>query len=132
MSYERLDGSVRGEERFLAINRFQDSKDNSNKANSSSSSTSSTSSSSGDAAADQSQAFVFLLSTRAGGQGLTLTAADTVIFFDSDPNPAVDKQAEARCHRIGQTKPVMIFRLVTKHSLEELFLVRAKQKVTSL
>lgn len=54
--------------------------------------------------------FVFLLSTRAGGQGLNLTGADTVIIHDVDFNPQMDRQAEDRCHRIGQTKPVTVYR----------------------
>ena len=75
-SYERLDGSVRGEERFLAVRNFS----------------------------ENDQTFVFLLSTRAGGQGLNLVGADTVIFVDSDFNPQNDLQAAARAHRIGQTR----------------------------
>lgn len=75
-SYERLDGSVRGEERFLAVQNFNKNSDT----------------------------FVFLLSTKAGGQGLNLVAADTVIFVDSDFNPQNDLQAAARAHRIGQTR----------------------------
>jgi len=58
--------------------------------------------------------FAFLLSTKAGGQGITLTAADTVILYDSDWNPQNDIQAMARAHRIGQTKEVTIYRLVTQ------------------
>ena len=53
---------------------------------------------------------IFLLSTRAGGLGINLTAADTVIIYDSDWNPQQDLQAQDRCHRIGQTKPVMVYR----------------------
>lgn len=78
-NYRRLDGSVRAEERFAAVNRFQANSD----------------------------IFCFLLSTRAGGLGLNLTAADTVIFLDSDFNPQNDIQAAARCHRIGQMKFVL-------------------------
>uniref|UniRef100_A0A6Q2Y4P1 Chromodomain helicase DNA binding protein 1-like n=1 Tax=Esox lucius TaxID=8010 RepID=A0A6Q2Y4P1_ESOLU len=74
-SYERLDGSVRGEERNLAIKNFSSK-----------------------------HVFVFLLSTKAGGVGMNLTAADTVIFMDTDFNPQNDLQAAARCHRIGQTR----------------------------
>lgn len=74
-SYERVDGSVRGEERHLAIKNF-----------------------------GEQPIFVFLLSTRAGGVGMNLTAADTVIFVDSDFNPQNDLQAAARAHRIGQNK----------------------------
>ncbi|XP_072016893.1 chromodomain-helicase-DNA-binding protein 1-like [Amphiura filiformis] len=100
-SYERLDGSVRGEERFLAIKNFN----------------------------DQDETFVFLLSTKAGGQGLNLTAADTVIFVDSDFNPQNDIQAAARAHRIGQSRPVKIIRLVGRDSVEELILRKADAKL---
>ncbi|XP_050895292.1 uncharacterized protein LOC127101907 [Lathyrus oleraceus] len=61
----------------------------------------------------------FLLSTRAGGQGLNLTGADTVVIHDMDFNPQIDRQAEDRCHQIGQTKPVTIYRLVTKGTVEQ-------------
>jgi hypothetical protein len=63
-------------------------------------------------------AFAFLLSTRAGGQGITLTAADTIVLYDSDWNPQNDLQAMARAHRIGQTNEVTIYRLVTKVRLQ--------------
>lgn len=72
--------------------------------------------------------FVFLLSTRAGGLGINLTAADTVIFYDSDWNPTVDQQAMDRAHRLGQTKQVTVYRLITKNSVEERIMQRAKQK----
>ncbi|XP_015767134.1 PREDICTED: DNA helicase INO80-like [Acropora digitifera] len=72
--------------------------------------------------------FVFLLSTRAGGLGINLTAADTVIFYDSDWNPTVDQQAMDRAHRLGQTRQVTVYRLVTKGSIEERILQRAKEK----
>ena len=75
-NYERLDGRVRGNERQKAIDRFETEEDS----------------------------FMFLLSTRAGGVGINLTAADICIIFDSDWNPQNDVQAQARCHRIGQTK----------------------------
>lgn len=75
-SYERLDGSVRAEERFLAVRNFN----------------------------EDDSTFAFLLSTKAGGQGLNLTAADTVVFVDSDFNPQNDLQASARAHRIGQMR----------------------------
>jgi len=88
-SHERIDGGVKGELRQAAIDRF----------------------STGDT-------FVFLLCTRAGGVGINLTAADTVIIFDSDWNPQNDLQAQARCHRIGQTNEVKIYRLVTRNSYE--------------
>ena len=54
--------------------------------------------------------FVFILSTRSGGIGVNLTGADTVIFYDSDWNPTMDAQAQDRCHRIGQTRDVHIYR----------------------
>merc|ERR1719231_1473277 len=72
--------------------------------------------------------FVFLLSTRAGGLGINLTAADTVIFYDNDWNPTQDSQAMDRCHRIGQTKQVTVYRLVTGNSVEERILLRAREK----
>ena len=73
-------------------------------------------------------AFVFLLSTRAGGLGINLTAADTVIFYDSDWNPTMDDQAMDRAHRLGQTRPVSVYRLITENSIEERILERAKEK----
>ncbi|CAF1168843.1 unnamed protein product [Rotaria sordida] len=72
--------------------------------------------------------FVFLLSTRAGGIGINLTGADTVIFYDSDWNPTMDAQAQDRCHRIGQTKDVHIYRLICKSTIEENILKKANQK----
>ena len=71
----------------------------------------------------------FLLSTRAGGLGINLTAADTVIIYDSDWNPHQDMQAMDRCHRIGQTKPVLVFRLATGNSVEGKMLARAQSKL---
>ncbi|TGZ66503.1 hypothetical protein CRM22_005301 [Opisthorchis felineus] len=100
-SYERLDGSVRGEDRVSAVNCF-------NRSN---------------------ETFAFLLSTKAGGQGLNLVAADTVIFIDSDFNPQNDIQAAARAHRIGQTKPVRVIRLVGRDTVEEAILSRADVKL---
>lgn len=72
--------------------------------------------------------FVFLLSTRAGGLGINLTAADTVVFYDSDWNPTIDSQAMDRAHRLGQTKQVTVYRLLTKGTIEERMRDRAKQK----
>ncbi|KAJ1978688.1 putative DNA helicase ino80 [Dimargaris xerosporica] len=72
--------------------------------------------------------FIFLLSTRAGGLGINLTAADTVVFYESDWNPTVDQQAMDRAHRLGQTRQVTVYRLVTRGTIEERILVRAKQK----
>lgn len=71
---------------------------------------------------------IFLLSTRAGGLGINLTAADTVILFDSDWNPQQDLQAQDRVHRIGQTKPVIIYRLASKGTVEESLLDKAYGK----
>ncbi|KAK0060448.1 chromodomain-helicase-DNA-binding protein 1-like isoform X1 [Biomphalaria pfeifferi] len=99
--YERLDGSVRGEERFLAVQNFNANEDT----------------------------FAFLLSTKAGGQGLNLTAADTVIFVDSDFNPQNDLQAAARAHRIGQDRPVKVIRLIGRNTVEEIILRRAEAKL---
>ncbi len=72
--------------------------------------------------------FAFLLSTRAGGLGVNLTGADTVIFYDNDWNPTMDAQATDRAHRIGQTKVVSVYRLITADTIEERVLKRAKQK----
>ena len=71
---------------------------------------------------------IFLLSTRAGGQGINLTAADTVILFDSDWNPQQDLQAQDRAHRIGQTRPVIVYRLATKGTVEQTLLEKADGK----
>ncbi|KAI8393737.1 SNF2 family N-terminal domain-containing protein [Radiomyces spectabilis] len=73
--------------------------------------------------------FIFLLTTRAGGLGINLTSADIVILYDSDWNPQVDLQAMDRAHRIGQTKQVYVFRLVTENAIEEKVLERAAQKL---
>jgi len=72
--------------------------------------------------------FIFLLSTRAAGIGINLTSADTVIFYDICYNPQVDRQAEDRCHRLGQTKQVNIFKLVVKDSCEEDIIQMAYEK----
>lgn len=72
--------------------------------------------------------FVFLLSTRAGGLGINLTAADTVIFYDSDWNPTIDSQAMDRAHRLGQTRQVTVYRLITRGTIEERIRKRALQK----
>jgi SWI/SNF-related matrix-associated actin-dependent regulator of chromatin subfamily A member 5 len=78
---------------------------------------------------DGSDKFIFLLSTRAGGLGINLATADTVIIFDSDWNPQADLQAQDRCHRIGQKKPVRVFRFITKDSIEEKVYQRAVKKL---
>lgn len=76
-----------------------------------------------------SEYFIFLLSTRAGGLGLNLQTADTVIIFDSDWNPHMDLQAQDRAHRIGQKNEVRVLRLVTVNSVEEKILAAAKYKL---
>jgi superfamily II DNA or RNA helicase len=100
--YERLDGAVVGVSRQHAIDRFSD---------------------------PSSSSFIFLLSTRAGGIGINLTSADTVIMYDPDWNPQNDIQAMARCHRIGQTKPVQVYKLCTKDTYEMHMLSTANQKL---
>lgn len=100
--FQRLDGTIKGEIRKQAMDHFN---------------------------AEGSQDFCFLLSTRAGGLGINLATADTVIIFDSDWNPQNDLQAQARAHRIGQKNQVNIYRLVTARSVEEDIVERAKQKM---
>ncbi|XP_025606312.1 probable helicase CHR10 isoform X1 [Arachis hypogaea] len=112
-SYERLDGSVRAEERFAAIRSFSSS--SANMALNSD--------------PDNPGAFVFMISTRAGGVGLNLVAADTVIFYEQDWNPQVDKQALQRAHRIGQLNHVLCINLVTEHTVEEVIMRRAEKKL---
>ena len=73
--------------------------------------------------------FIFLLSTRAGGLGINLQTADTVILYDSDWNPQVDLQAQDRAHRIGQTKTVHVYRLITENTIEEKIIERAEMKL---
>ncbi|KAI5781835.1 helicase swr1 [Geopyxis carbonaria] len=71
---------------------------------------------------------VFILSTRSGGLGINLTGADTVIFYDLDWNPAMDKQCQDRCHRIGQTRDVHIYRFVSEFTIESNILRKSEQK----
>ncbi|GBG59037.1 hypothetical protein CBR_g24383 [Chara braunii] len=78
----------------------------------------------------RSDIFVFLLSTRAGGLGINLTAADTVIFYESDWNPTMDLQAMDRAHRLGQTKEVRVYRMICTGTVEEKIVKRANQKNT--
>ncbi|XP_034864256.1 probable global transcription activator SNF2L1 isoform X3 [Mirounga angustirostris] len=73
--------------------------------------------------------FIFMLSTRAGGLGINLASADVVILYDSDWNPQVDLQAMDRAHRIGQKKPVRVFRLITDNTVEERIVERAEIKL---
>ncbi|CAL8096469.1 unnamed protein product [Calicophoron daubneyi] len=100
--FQRLDGSIRGALRKQALDHFN---------------------------AEGSTDFCFLLSTRAGGLGINLATADTVIIFDSDWNPQNDLQAQARAHRIGQTKQVSVYRLVTRDSVEEKIIESATRKM---
>lgn len=99
--YCRLDGSTKLEDRRDTVAKFQ---------------------------APDSDIFVFLLSTRAGGLGINLVAADTVIFYDSDWNPTIDSQAMDRAHRLGQTRQVTVYRLITRGTIEERIRKRALQK----
>lgn len=98
--YLRLDGTTKIENRQLYMERFNEDK----------------------------RIFVFILSTRSGGVGINLTGADTVIFYDSDWNPTMDAQAQDRCHRIGQTRDVHIYRLISEKTIEENILKKANQK----
>ena len=72
--------------------------------------------------------FCFILSTRSGGLGINLVGADTVVFYDSDWNPSMDAQAQDRAHRIGQTREVHIYRLISEKTIEENILLKANQK----
>ncbi|KAL9624599.1 MAG: hypothetical protein Q9160_001264 [Pyrenula sp. 1 TL-2023] len=98
--YCRLDGSTKLEDRRDTVHDFQ----------------------------TRSDIFVFLLSTRAGGLGINLTSADTVIFYDSDWNPTIDSQAMDRAHRLGQTRQVTVYRMITRGTIEERIRKRALQK----
>ena len=101
-NFLRIDGQTVGEERDQAVEDFN---------------------------APNSSYFVFLLSTRAGGLGINLATADTVILYDSDWNPQMDLQAQDRAHRIGQKKPVNVYRLVTENTIEEQIIERATFKL---
>ncbi|CDR94707.1 snf2-related chromatin remodeling factor SRCAP, putative [Babesia bigemina] len=90
-TYVRLDGSTKVDMRQRIVTKFNENE----------------------------KIFLFISSTRAGGVGLTLTGADTVIFYDTDWNPAMDRQAMDRCHRIGQTREVNVYRLISEHTVEE-------------
>jgi SWI/SNF-related matrix-associated actin-dependent regulator of chromatin subfamily A member 5 len=100
--YCRIDGSTKGEDRDQYMDDFN---------------------------APNSEKFVFLLSTRAGGLGINLATADIVVLFDSDWNPQVDLQAMDRAHRIGQTKQVRVFRFVSEGTVEEKIIERAERKL---
>lgn len=99
-TYSRLDGATKIEDRQLLTERFN----------------------------TDPKIFTFILSSRSGGVGINLTGADTVIFYDSDWNPAMDKQCQDRCHRIGQMRDVNIYRLVSEHTIESNILNKAMQK----
>merc|ERR1719214_514525 len=99
-TYLRLDGATKPEQRQAYTQRFNTDK----------------------------KIFAFILSTRSGGVGINLTGAVTVIFYDSDWNPAMDSQAMDRCHRIGQTKDVHIYRLICPHTVEENILKKQRVK----
>jgi len=101
-SYCRLDGGTSTEDRATAIDEF---------------------------AAEDSDKFVFILTTRAGGLGINLWSANTVIHFDSDWNPQADLQAQDRAHRIGQKDEVKVFRLITEDTVEEGIFFKAQQKL---
>lgn len=101
VTYRRLDGSTQVTDRQTIVDTFN----------------------------NDTSIFACLLSTRAGGQGLNLTGADTVVIHDMDFNPQIDRQAEDRCHRIGQTKSVTIYRLVTKDTVDENVYEIAKRKL---
>merc|ERR1712088_351810 len=75
------------------------------------------------------QIFIFILSTKAGGLGINLTAANTVILHDLDFNPYNDKQAEDRCHRVGQTRPVRVIRFISEETIEEGIYSIAQEKL---
>ncbi|KAM3334546.1 hypothetical protein ACQJBY_029148 [Aegilops geniculata] len=77
----------------------------------------------------ESETFIFLMSTRAGGLGIDLPGANRVIIYDPDFNPFMDLQAQSRAHRIGQTRPVVVYQLITKCSVEEKILQKSKQKL---
>ncbi|CAH8654817.1 unnamed protein product [Heterobilharzia americana] len=100
--YVRIDGRVRGHLRQVTIDRFN---------------------------SPNSEFFIFLLSTRAGGEGINLASADTVVLYDSDWNPQWDLQALSRAHRIGQSKHVVIYRFITRHSIEEKISQVARRKL---
>ncbi|XP_033829153.1 probable global transcription activator SNF2L2 isoform X1 [Periophthalmus magnuspinnatus] len=100
--YLRLDGTTKSEDRGMLLKKFNE---------------------------EGSQYFIFLLSTRAGGLGLNLQAADTVVIFDSDWNPHQDLQAQDRAHRIGQQNEVRVLRLCSVNSVEEKILAAAKYKL---
>ncbi|CAD2213104.1 Type III restriction enzyme, res subunit/SNF2 family N-terminal domain/Helicase conserved C-terminal domain containing protein, putative [Angomonas deanei] len=100
VAYLRLDGSTRAELRQQYVDRFN----------------------------EDTRISCMILSTRSGGIGLNLTGADTVIFYDSDWNPTMDLQAQDRCHRIGQTRAVTIYRLISAYTVEESILEKARER----
>lgn len=111
LPYVRLDGSARAEERFAAIADFRRR-------------------GGGDGGDAMPPPFCFLLSTRAGGVGLNLVEANTVIFFDPDWNPMVERQAADRAHRLGQSRPVTVFHLFCRDTVEEVIRRRCARKAS--
>ena len=140
----RIDGATPQEERHAMIRAFNEkipnddddgksetennSSNNKAKRTKSRSKTSSSLSSPSSSSDTEPPPSLFLLTTRAGGQGINLAAADTVILFDSDWNPAQDAQAQDRAHRIGQTRNVIVYRLATRGTVEQLVLESAGAK----
>lgn len=109
-NYCRLDGSTQLTDRVEQMEKFNKVSAGSKTAN------------------DDENVFIFMLSTRAGGLGINLIAADTVIFFDSDWNPQQDNQAMDRCHRIGQKREIIVYRLVSENSFEDRMNQRSFEK----
>lgn len=100
LTYMRLDGSTKIKDRQYLTERFN----------------------------NDDKIFAFILSSRSGGTGINLIGADTVIFYDSDWNPAMDKQCQDRCHRIGQYRDVHIYRLISEFTIEENILNKNMEK----
>ncbi|VTZ67066.1 DEAD/DEAH box helicase, putative [Plasmodium chabaudi chabaudi] len=123
--YHRLDGSVSLSDRRQIIDNFNEPKSVNNCKEIDQNDINDLS----NQELDTDEAMIFILSTRSGGLGLNLQAADTVIIFDSDFNPHQDIQAMCRCHRIGQKNVVKVFRFITLSSVEELVFQRAKDKL---
>lgn len=126
----RLDGTTKREDRDSQIQNF-----NVELTQNTSDTTTATDKAAAEEESDDSSASVFLLSTRAGGVGINLQAADTVILFDSDWNPQQDLQAISRAHRIGQKKTVLVLRFISEgpddstYSVEQKILKRATKKL---
>jgi ATP-dependent DNA helicase len=124
----RIDGSVPQAERQAQIKAFNKPSKPKPQTNGRSKKRTSKTNNSGDDQSDDEPCNLFLLSTRAGGQGINLAAADTVILYDSDWNPQQDLQAQDRAHRIGQTRNVIVYRLATRNTVEQSLLESANTK----